>query len=124
LPDSQLRDLLGNCAGCDMSDVDLHGKDLHGISIVGSDLSGANLRAANLSGSVLCAHSERWSRDGVTRVSGKVACADLSGADLHGTDLRGVKLCDDARGRGDCRQVDSSTLRDAAHANLSGAIGP
>jgi hypothetical protein len=45
-------------------------------------------------------------------VPGTCIGCDLAGSDLHGRDLH------------DCRPVDAATLRDVAHANLNGAMGP
>lgn len=125
LPDAQVRALLGQCAGCDVEHVDLHGRDLHGIAVVGSSFRDSDLRGANVSGATLCSHSEHISHNGDVENIGRIVCADLAGADLRGTDLRGVQLCDEVRGnRRDCRAVDAATLRTAAHANLDGAVGP
>jgi uncharacterized protein YjbI with pentapeptide repeats len=138
--------LLSNCAGCNVSNVDLLGKNLQGIKTAGSNFSGsnlsgtslrgaqliadnfsgANLQNADLNGVTLCGHETNWNGGDFT-VGTRVFCTNLRDADLRGADLRGVQLCDPVKGNGDrreCSPLDAATLRDVAHANLTGAKGP
>jgi uncharacterized protein YjbI with pentapeptide repeats/beta-lactamase regulating signal transducer with metallopeptidase domain len=92
---ANMRSLVANCTGCDLSHVDLHGQDLHGITLAGADFSGADLRGANL-------------RD--ARFSG----VDFSGARFDGADLRGARIvgCDIEAAQLKNAKTDPNTLDD------------
>ncbi len=75
------RAILGACAGCDLSDLDLHGRDLHGITFDGADMHGTDLRGANLEGTRF---------NGVDLSGVKFDGANLRHAEFNGCDLQGV----------------------------------
>ncbi|MDP9024105.1 MAG: hypothetical protein M3N13_01855, partial [Candidatus Eremiobacteraeota bacterium] len=55
---------------------------------------------------------------------GETVCSDLSGASLAGAKMRHIQRCS-WEGYGNaktCSEVSAQTLRDVAHANLSGVI--
>jgi uncharacterized protein YjbI with pentapeptide repeats/beta-lactamase regulating signal transducer with metallopeptidase domain len=85
-----VRWIVSNCAGCDLSGLDLHGRDLHDITLSGADLSHADLRGVNFSGARL---------NGVDLEDANLDGADLTNAQLNGCDLQGATL-DHARTQG------------------------
>lgn len=81
LASTSARAILGSCAGCDLSGLDLHGRDLHGITFDGADMHGTDLRGANLQGTRF---------NGVDLSGVRLDGADLRHAEFNGCDLRGV----------------------------------
>jgi len=120
-------------AGANLRDVNFSGAKLAGASFRGATLladnfSDTNLQNADLTGTALCGHETNWN-DGDVTVGNRIFGRNWRGADLRGADLRGAQLCDPREGDGDrgmrdCKPLDAGTVRDVAHANLTGAKGP
>ncbi|HEY5095159.1 MAG TPA: pentapeptide repeat-containing protein [Candidatus Eremiobacteraceae bacterium] len=76
-----VRTLLQDCAGCDLSGKDLRNTDLHGLRLTGDNMSRADMRGANLRGTNF---------EGVDLSGARFDNADLTNAVFAGTDLKGV----------------------------------
>ena len=98
LAGSSARSIIGGCAGCDLSGLDLRGRDLHGITLDGADLHGTDLRGANLQGARF---------NGVDLAGARFDGADLRNAWFNGCDLTNVDL---NHAKTDGIQLQGSTL--------------
>lgn len=76
-----VRTLLQDCAGCDLSGKDLRNADLHGLRLSGDNMSRTDMRGANLRGTNF---------EGVDLSGARFDNADLTNAVFAGTDLKGV----------------------------------
>jgi uncharacterized protein YjbI with pentapeptide repeats len=56
--------------------------------------------------------------------TGELECARFDGADLRAADMRHVRHCVWTAGTQQCRPATAAMLRDAGHADLSGAQSP
>ena len=142
LRDADLRG--SHLSGCNLQGAKLRGARLEGASLNGSNLEGvdlisANLRAvhmvssnardaklndADLDGAVLCGEETEINEDGNgsrTIIHGKTICTELAGAVLQGARMHHIQRCVwDSGSIATCTEVSAQTLRDVAHANLTG----
>jgi uncharacterized protein YjbI with pentapeptide repeats/beta-lactamase regulating signal transducer with metallopeptidase domain len=105
LATSSVRAIIGDCAGCDLSGLDLHGRDLHGITLDGADLHGVDLSGANLSGARF---------NGVDFSGAKFDGANLRNASMNGCNLEDVDL---SRAHTDGLLLHGTTVGDHSHAS-------
>lgn len=105
LATSSVRAIIGDCAGCDLTGLDLHGRDLHGITLDGADLHDVDLSGANLSGARF---------NGVDFSGAKFDGADLRNASMNGCNLENVDL---SRAHTDGLLLHGTTVGDHTHAS-------
>jgi uncharacterized protein YjbI with pentapeptide repeats len=110
---SEYRQILEHCTGCDVAGIDLHNADLSGVHIVGADMARVNLRNANLRNATFT---------GVDFNDAVLDGADLRGASFVGASLRGTSFVgahlDDLRLIGvkvDARNLSSDDRRAFLH---------
>ncbi len=112
--------------GSDLEGVNFTGADLRTVEMVGASARSAGFGGADLDGAILCGVATNVDvddRGNRTVTHGMTVCTELAGATFTGAKMRNIQRCE---GRNDesrsCSQVSAQTLRDVAHANLSGAV--
>lgn len=109
--------------GANLADANLSGANLRDASILGSNLRRSNLRNADLENAAVCSNDTNEGEDG-NRVTRRLECARFDGADLRGANLRHVRYCVWSDRVGKCTAATAEMLREAGHADLSGALTP
>ena len=95
LEDSQLRDVLNGCKGCDFSHADLARLNLAGVRIDGDDFTRADLRGVNFEGAELVACDLSGARlDGANFTGATLNGCDVDGVDLRHVDFSKAKMID------------------------------